>query len=71
MKVRCPVCGQNGSLVLKWVLNNQKAKYTYYYVAHHHTGGITWCYVGKFPPRNEGENEERDEESEDFMPEPE
>ncbi len=47
MKVKCHVCSKNGSLVQKWVLNNQNAKYTYYYVAHHDSAWITWCYIGK------------------------
>ncbi len=71
MKVKaCPVCGESGSLVTKWVFNNQKTKYTYYYVAHHHTDGITWCYIGKTGMKKENDEESNeDKESNVLVPE--
>ncbi len=70
MRVKaCPVCGESGSLVTKWVLNNQKAKYTYYYVAHHHTDGITWCYIGKSMKKENGEESKESKESNVLVPE--
>jgi hypothetical protein len=46
MKI-CPRCNQDGSgAFLKMVRNSQGTPYWYYYYAHRHAKGITWCYLG-------------------------
>ena len=49
-KIKCPVCGQEGTLILKTTKSFSKGKmYTYqkFYVYHNKTRRQKWCYISR------------------------
>jgi len=53
----CPVCGNKGSLQIKYIKTTSGKKIPYYYVAHYEmlkgeTRVLNWHYIGKSLPEN-------------------
>ena len=46
VRVTCIRCGREGSLTKKQTVSKDKT-YTYFYVEHHISDKIKWCYLGK------------------------